>query len=319
MRTRLFFAVKHPGRAVLIDGETTTLNSIAANLGFRLLPYGIAVWAASDTRARDGTWLARLTEDFADPTIMSAYATSPVDASHLVDQLQPAPIDRPSRKLEFPESPIPNVVAFKKALLEPFDDRMTDISAYNVSEGSVWQLEAVDGRAVVSYRCNVLHNHFFNGGRYVRQGDDNWMNQRRALETVTFRNVHRILSVPTPKLNPVRWRPVLSPLCEGFRESGLRGAARNAYIRIRQSQFSYIYKSVRNQGLYEYLFQTRISRRQRAAFRNLEVYARCGMVRSLFFLDTKTYDDLSYTVCGLPDRIELGREADPVVTFSESG
>jgi hypothetical protein len=297
------FAAERPGQVVVIDGATTNLNSVAANLGFRLMPYDIAVWAASDTRARDPAWLQLLTEDFDDPGILSAYATSPIDASYLVDQLQPGPIDSDSRKLRFPESPIPNVVAFKKALLGPYDDRMTDISAYNVSEASVWQLEAVGGQAVVSFRCNVLHDHFFGGGRYFRQSDDNWMTALRTKETQAFRTIHRFLSVPETMLNPLRGRPILRPLLDGLRQGGLRGLARNAYIRSLQSQASFVYHAIRKKGLLGYLLQYQISRRQHEAFCSLPEHARCAIIRGLFFKDLETYANLSYSVHGAPARL----------------
>jgi hypothetical protein len=279
-----------------VDGHVRTLNSIAANVGFGLFPYDVAVWAASDTRARDRRWLERLIEAFADPTIMAAYATSPVDASHLVDQLQPAPIDKPARPVAFPDCPIPNVVAFKKSLLGRFGDRMTDISAYNVSEGSAWQLEAVGGRAVVSYRCNVLHDHFFEGGRYLRQGDDNWMNGLRPKEAARFRAIHGFLSVPEGILDPAGLRPVLRPLAEGFRTAGLRGLARSLYIRLRQTQATYSLQAIRSKGFWPYILQHRIARQQHEAFADLPEQMRCDFVQSLFFADAAVYRELSYDV-----------------------
>jgi hypothetical protein len=279
-----------------VDGHVRTLNSIAANVGFSLFPYDIAVWAASDTRARDRAWLGQLTEAFADPGVMAAYATSPIDASHLVDQLQPGPIDKPARRLVFPESPIPNVVAFKKSLLERFGDRMTDISAYNVSEGSAWQLEAVGGRAVVSYRCNVLHDHFFEGGRYLRQGDDNWMNGLRPNEAARFRAIHGFLSVPEGIRDPAGFRPVLRPLAEGFRTAGLRGLARALYIRLRQTQATYSLQAIRKKGFWPYIMQHRIARQQHEAFAHLPEQMRCDFVQSLFFADAAVYRELKYDV-----------------------
>jgi hypothetical protein len=60
------------GAAVcLIDGRDRTVSTVAINVGFRALPYDIAVFAASDTRARDRRWLGLLAADFADPAVMA--------------------------------------------------------------------------------------------------------------------------------------------------------------------------------------------------------------------------------------------------------
>lgn len=273
--------------AVFIDGKTWQYNSVAANIGFGLQPYDWAVWCASDCRARDRHWLRYLTEDAG----LAAYATTNLDGSHLVDQLQPGPIDKPARRLRFPESAIPNVAAFKREMLEPFGHRMTDISGYDVQEGTVWQLEALGGFATVSYRCNVIHDHFFQGGRYRRQAAGNWLTALRVIEAERFRAIHRFLSTPEGLLDPAPFRPVPFVL-----NDGLRGFARALYIRARQTQVMYSLNAIRKRGLAGYLFQHRISRKQYERFQGLPQDIRIGLVRTLFFSDPERYRTIAYDV-----------------------
>jgi hypothetical protein len=298
------YAAARGAAVYLIDGGTRALSSTAANVGFRLLPYDIAVWAASDTRARDRRWLGLLTGDFADPTTMAVYAASPAGASHLVDQLQAAPLDRPPRRVAFPDCPIPNVVAYRKELLAPFDDRLSDISGFDISSGSAWQLAALGGHAVVSYRCNVVHDPFHGGGRYSRSAARAWTETLRPTERDMFRRINAFLSIPDGVLDPAGFRPVVRPAVDGLRAGGLRGLARALYIRARQSQLMYSRNAIRNKGFWPYVLQRRIARRQHAAFLALPPHARRGLVRALYFSDPATYDTLSYEVWRGAARIE---------------
>jgi len=282
------------GNVVLIDGKETTGVGIAVNIGFRLTPSGIGIFAASDTRARDRFWLNHLVDDFNDPKVMASFSTSPVDGSHLVDQLQSIPLDKPSRPVIFPEGPIINVVAFRRDLLSVFSDRVSDVSPTNLIEGIMWQIEAVEGVAKINYRCNVLHDHFITGGRYDRTDSDNWIVEKRSIEEALFRGIRQFLSIPHPHFDPAPFRPILNPLKQGFLQEGLRGFFRALYNRLRKTQISYIKKEVRKKGLWFYLNQKRFFSAQHKALMFLPCSARIGIVQSLFFVEQKLYDHLRY-------------------------
>jgi hypothetical protein len=171
---------------------------------------------------------------------------------------------------------------------------MSDISGFNSNEGSVWQLEAVGGHAVVSYRCNILHDQFLEGGRHFR--DAGWTASLRAKERAMFRRINAFLSHPEGILDPAGFRPIVQPAIEGFREAGLRGLARALYIRARRSQAMYLRNAIRNKGFRGHFLQHRIARRQHEAFLALPIDARCGLVRTLYFADPALYGALGYEV-----------------------
>lgn len=298
-KTLRSYVDSRPGKVVLVDGAETTGSGFAANQGFRLVPYDVAVFAASDTRARDRNWANLLTADFEAPEVMAVFASTPIDGSHLVEQTQPEPIDRPSRRLAFPEGPIPNVVGFRRELLAPYGDRMTDVSLTDLTEGTMWQIWASGGTAVVSFRFNVLHDHYVAGGRYDRSESGNWIAPRRREEEALFRNIHTFLSTPVGHFDPAGHRPVLRPLIAGARNGGLRGIARAAYIRARRTRLSYIAKEIARHGFWRYLLQNRIARDQYNALMRLEPRARIEMVQSLFLTDTERYHQLNYSIHGV--------------------
>lgn len=290
------FADSHPGQVFIIDGQANAGGPHAVNMGFRLRPYDIAVYGASDCRARDRHWLALLVEDFADPTVMASYATTPFESSHLVEQLQPGPLDRPSRRLTSFEQAIPNVVAYRRELLEPFGHRWSDFNYLDPLSGLAWQLEAVAGVATVNFRCNVLHEHFFDEGRYNRHKSSHWHADRMEQDKLK-RTVSYYLPVPISMLNP-RWStpPIFAPLLEGWREQRWRGLARAAYIRFRRTQVMYVWLQMKIWGFWGYLDAPWRLKRRLHAFRRLDQPRRCALVRGLYFEEEGFYDRLPCTV-----------------------
>lgn len=289
-------ADRHPGKIYVIDGQAKAGGPHAVNMGFRLRPYDIAVYAASDCRARDRQWLGQLVRDFEDPKVFASYATSGFESSHLVEQLQAEAIERPSRHLVFPESAIPNVVAYRRQLLEPFGHRWSDFNYLDPLSGLAWQLEAVDGVATVNFRCNILHEHFFDEGRYNRHKSSHWHADRTEQDRLK-RAVFYYLPIPISMLNPRHTvPPIIAPLIEGWREQGLRGLARAAYIRGRRSQIMYVWWQIKLWGFWGYLGQHwRVKRRLRA-FHQMDQTRRCALVNALYFENEIFYDQLSYSV-----------------------
>lgn len=289
------YADLHLGKVMVIDGDEVTTSSMAANTGFRLLPYEIGVWVASDTRARDKHWLNLLAEDLKHPEIMASYPTSPIDADVYLDQLQNGPLDRPSRIVPFPDGPIPNVIAFRKDALEPYDNRMSDIFANDTTQGVVTQIAAVGGVPVINMRCNVLHDHYVAGGRFDRSGPNTWFGDVREKEYRQQLTIQKFLPYPRFFLNPGR-PPILKPIINGAKEAGLKGILRAIRNRWRQSNFVYVKREIVRKGIWGYLNQTRIVKNKHKALMSLPPFARQNMVRSLFFVDPLCYERLSYQI-----------------------
>ena len=288
-------ADEHAGKIAVIDGAHPLGGPQAVNAGLRALEHDLSVYAASDTRCRDRAWLSLLVRDLDDdPSVMASYATTPYESSHLVDQLQPGPIDKPSRPLTFPENAIPNVVVYAKALLGPFGDRWPDYNHLDPLTGMAWQLLAVDGRAVVNYRCNVLHEHFFDEGRYNRTKSTHWHADRTHQNKVKRAALH-FLPMPQPRLRP-RTPPLLKPLIAGLREGGVKGLARAAYIRWLQGHIPYIVNLMRVQGPLNYLFADSRLKTARDRFLDLDRDQRRRMVEALYFVDEGFYDEIECTV-----------------------
>lgn len=298
------YAEQRPGRVILFLGHKRTGSLQAVNIVYRNYTEGdFVVYAQSDTRARDRHWLELLAADFQeDPEVVAVFSSNPIDACSKSDQVQPEPLDRPSRTVSYPTMPVPNVAAFHRKMLVPFGNRLADIFVNKgTEEGILWQIMAT-GRITMSYRCNMLHLPFRESGRYDRTTDKHWSMSAVDAEGRMQVLLSDLLPVPQPLLRS-RGPAELTPwemVLEGLRGGTLRSVARALYINWRRSQVIYIWRQIKLRGLLGYLGQKRLARRRLEMFNNLPLFSRLRLIEALYFADPVTYQKNDWEVFPSP-------------------
>jgi hypothetical protein len=151
---------------------------------------------------------------------------------------------------------------------------------------------------VVNYRCNIIHEQFHDGGRHSRSDQGNWTVAARKDEDDLFENVRVFLGLPFSFLRPGGFKPVFRPLLNGIQNGGFRGFLRAGYIRLLQSNLTYIPRRIKMDGLFNCLFNKTLFRNQYKAYSALPKEMRYSLVQSLFFSPESIYDDIQYEVHG---------------------
>lgn len=286
------------GKAVLIDGRQRLGAYQAANVAYRAFEYDMAAFAESDTRARDRGWLTQLLKDFQDDQVVAAFATTPVDGSPVIGQTQPNCIDKASARIPFPRGGVPILSVFRGSFLEQFDCRFSDVFVNGgCEEGLIWQIRAVQGQAMLNYRCNVLHNRRFNDGRYDRTKAAHWSFQLRDEEREKRLAIQAWLSVPNTLLRPA-FEPVIRPIVAGWQQRRLRGVLVAVYVRILKTTPFFIRNEIRRRGLWGYLSQYLTAKNQARRFDRLPERVRIGMVMALYGCAPETYQSLEFEIVG---------------------
>lgn len=287
-----------PKKAILIDGNQRLGAYQAANVAFRAFRPDFVGFAESDTRARGQEWLSQLLDDFIDPKVFASFATTPVDGSAVIGQTQAGSIDKPSMKIPFPRGAVPILAVFRGEFLAAFDHRISDVFVNGgCEEGLIWQLRAMQGLAMLNFRCNVMHDRRFNKGRYDRTRAAHWSFQLRDQERDLRNSIQSWLSVPNTFLRP-GFEPVIQPIVDGWRSRGARGALAACYVRMLQSTPFFVRNQIRRRGLMSYLGQYAISRAQTAKFDRMSEETRIGMVKLLYGCNPELYRYLDYAIVG---------------------
>ena len=289
------YAASRGGRVCFLNGQKSLSSFQAFNIALRVRPYDIAVWAASDTQVRDRQWLSFLAADFEDPSVLASVPTATEDGAAVLPQTQPGPVNRPSIEIRAPRFFQLVSAAFSSRLLEPFGHRLCDrFHAMGNDKGVMWQVLARDGKAMLNFRCNVVHQRFHDAGRHDWNQDDGRVELRR-IECSAAKAVAGILPMPGG------WRrhsmPWASAIGEGWRSGGLRGAARAAYIRSRYNSLSYAKKMIVDNASHTKYVRENLSFSARlAAFQALEVPRRIDVIEALLMGDSAVYESATSDV-----------------------
>lgn len=282
------YAASRPATVDLLDGRKTMSATQAFNIALRTRACDLAVLAASDTRVRDRKWLSLLADDFDDPSVLVSVPTVTEDGAAVLPQTQPGPIDRSSIEIEAPKCFQLVTAAFSRRLLQPFGDRLCDrFHAMGNDKSVMWQVLALDGKAKLNFRCNVIHQRFHEAGRHNWTQDDGRVERRRN-EHKAAKAAAAILPMPGGWLrHSVPWR---TAIVGGWRQGGPRGALRAAYVRSRYNNFSYARKMILHNAEHTSYVRENIAfasclRR----FRALDTDTRRRLVEALFMGDPGVY------------------------------
>jgi hypothetical protein len=284
-----YYAEARGNKVHLLDGMESHGSFQAFNIGLRARAYDLAVWVASDTRARDRMWLQLSAEDFVDPLVLASIPTATEDGAAVLPQTQPKPIDCQSLPILAPRFFQLVSAVFSRQLLEPFGHRLCDrFHAMGNDKGIMWQILALDGKAMLNFRCNIVHSRFHEAGRH-NWNDDEGRLVRQKNEQGAAKAAAAILPMPGGWLRHTkRWTTAIS---EGWRHSGPRGALREVYIRSRYNNFSYARNMiVRNAAHTSYVRENLAFASKLRQFRALDRRTRLNLVEALYMGDPTIYN-----------------------------
>lgn len=259
----------------LVSSPTTASVSVAFNVALGKFAYDYAVYAASDVRARDRTWLATLLQDFEHPSIQVVTPTVTFDGLAVYEQTQPAALDRPSRQLIFPECFNLHCAVFGSSLLRSFDNRYPDIFDTNFTEYCLmYAVAAMGGVMKLNFRVNMIHEHV--PRRHHRMSSASWRIKNGLYEADRLKFEARRLLLPHASLTD------LAPLM----------------TRVRK-HFGWM----RQQGWRYVLFRSR-SREMFENFCSLDRETRIAIARALFYRPVADYDRWMHGVQSMHPAIE---------------
>lgn len=286
------FAAEYPGRVGILEGDRVLSSTQAFNVAIQNHDYDIVLWAASDTRPRDRAWVTHFLNDFADPQVMAVVPTATEDGAACLPQTQSQAWDKPSYPIVLPRFFQLVVGAFRREMLEAFSHRLCDrLKDMGTEKGIMWQIEAVNGKALLSYNINIIHERYYEEGRYNWKSGDHVYRRDRSVECEYSKSVSCYL--PTPG-GWGRWqKPILEDLAEGWAQSKLRGVLRTAYIRWRRNNFFYI-KNMMKMPYTNFIYENLIFRQQHKAFIGLDRDTRIALVQSLYMGDQDIYSKVSW-------------------------
>ncbi len=276
------FAVSEGRRVRLIEGPEQLPSYDAVNKAFREASSELIVYAASDCRTRDDTWLSILASDFDNPSVMAVFPTVTYHGIGSSDQTQPSAFHRKSRVLSFPDYCNLITVALRRDHLAPFGYRLGDrFPDGGAEETLLYQAAAVDCIIKVNFRCNIIHEQ--PSERYDRTLASHWSRHTLKKQGAEKRAVSRFLPVPSPRIGVAL--PWVAPLQQGWRTSGIHGFCRAFYVRLRQSILFDLIFLLRSGRYLEHILRFRRANAQFQMFLALPKDARISMVNALFFHD----------------------------------
>ena len=274
------YADEYRGRVSILEGAEPLGSFQAFNVAIRSVDYDLVVWAASDTRPRDGAWVSQVMADFADPDVVAVIPTATEDGAACLPQTQQGALDRASMRVELPRFFQLVVGVFHRRMLEPFSHRLCDrLKDMGNEKGVMWQAEAVGGKVMLNHRFNVIHERYYDSGRYNWKAATHTYRRDRSAESAFSRAASAFLPAPG---GWVQWQePVLEDLRSGWREKGLRGIARVLYIRWRRNPVFYILK-MRTMPYTDFVPEKLAAGHQLKAFRALDPATRIALVEALY-------------------------------------
>ena len=276
------FAREEGNRVRLLEGPERLPSYDAVNKAFRASDSDLIVYAASDCRTRDRGWLATLAEDFKDPDVMAVFPTVTYHGIGSSDQTQAGPIDRVSRKIEFPNYCNLITVALRRLHLEPFGYRLGDrFPDGGAEEALIYQAAALGASIKVNFRCNIVHEQ--PKERYDRTLASHWSRQTLEQQNSEKRAIRKFLPVPAPRIGVAL--PWIAPIVSGWQSGGVRGLCRAMYIRLLQSALSDALALFISGRFMEHVFRFPAAKRQFEIFLALPRDSRIKMVNALFFHD----------------------------------
>lgn len=292
------YTAERGSKARLLDGQYRLSSYGAANVAFADCHTDIVVWASADCRPRDANWLQQLSDDLSKPDVVAAFPTVTCDGLPGTGQTQSGPLERPSEEIEFPAFCNLVVAAFRRELLEPFDMRLCERFPDGGGEMAlVYQAASIDGRIILNYRCNVIHERAYDLGRYDRTKATHWSRSTLQSQKQEMQEVGRNLPVPLPRLKAAE--PLFPTLAAGFQSTGIHGLLRAGYIRLRQTRPARFYNYCRTYGTIDHVLRFRRGRKLYCAFRALSRDQRIAFVREHYFPEAGRVNTLPSQI-GIP-------------------
>jgi hypothetical protein len=282
------FAEENPGRVNLMDGSVSLSSFQAVNMAIKHSDADIYIWMPSDVCVRDKNWLLPILEDFADPDVLAVIPTATIDGAAVIPQTQPGPINRPSKIIKPPKFFQMVSAAFHRNLLEPFDWQLCDrFTAQGNDKGVSWQAEALNGKIMLNFQSNLIHDRSFDAGRHQWNNDVGRI-ETRADESIISKKIGETLPLPGGWF---RYSPSwISEMLKGWHQKKIYGLARAIWIRAHYIQILYVYKMItRNAHHVNYLKENILFKSKLKKFRKLGTPQRIELVEKLFMGDPAIY------------------------------
>ncbi len=268
-----------------LDGDESLPSFVALNRVFGAYEPDIFMYVASDTRPRNPDWLAHIVSDFeSDDSVMAVIPTVTLDGAACLPQTQQAVVNMDSQAIELPRCFQMVTAAFHRKLFVPFGNRIADRFRDSGNEkGVMWQIEALSGKALLNFRCNVIHERGIEIGRYHWMDEDHWSRSLRNEEIEASRAIGSFLpcAFGWGRYQESFFQGVLSAV----KKVSPRELAKFLYIYWLKSMPRHAYRQIRNARYHDYVMENLLIKRQLKSFHQLDRSTRVNLVQALFFQD----------------------------------